>query len=848
MTPYQYQVGGSLPIESPTYIKRQADDELYQGLKTGDYCYVLNSRQMGKSSLRVHTMQRLQADGIACGAIDLTRIGSQQVTLKQWYAGIIRSLWSSFELTETLNIRNWLRDLDYLSSVQQLSEFIDKILLGQIHQDIIIFVDEIDSAIGLSFPVDDFFELIRACYNHRADTIAYRRLSFALFGVASPSDLIQDRNVSTPFNIGRAIELTGFQWHETTPLYRGLEHIVSRLDTVLAEVLDWTGGQPLLTQRLCKLIQHSDEFIAKGDETEAIENLVRSHVIENWTAQDEPEHLKTIRDRLLLSKHTEQLLKIYQNILQQGEIEFHHTPLHFELRLTGLVVHQNGKLKVYNRIYAEIFDLAWVNQALEAIPRTQTDTQPAPEIAATPAISTPTPAVSLSPEIEASQDDSPLSECGIDYTQLEKLLANQQWQDADLETRKLMLQAVNRLEVGWFRAEDLQNFPRTDLLAIDRLWNQASNGRFGFQVQARIWQEIQHCGGSNYTWKSSFADRLQWRSGGVSKPYPMLNFTLEAPEGHLPVAWTGLSVGKSPMMGLGIFFDRVQACHQTPNHPSNIAADVVIPQKIDYTRLCQLLNGGQWQDADLETQRILLKLVDRSTANPFRLEDLGSLSGGDLHVLDRLWSESSHGNFGYSIQQQLWQNLAPQRSMSQRLEQFVQQIGWHDGRHLRAWHRLIFSLKAPAGHLPSLVAPTASNVSLRLLLCYFLAHWEQCQERQRQAVTAISQYPNFAGGIHCTPLKHFLVNRQWQSAEAQTAELLLQIAGCQAAEQLSTETIDRLSCEALCAIDRLWVRAIQSHAWMALSFRHLPRHLLGTVLPALSSKLARCYGSDDSVI
>ena len=111
----------------------------------------------------------------------------------------------------------------------------------------IIFVDEIDSVLSLSFDLDDFFALIRACFNRRSEKPAFERLTFALFGVATPSDLIRDP-VRTPFNVGRAIALHGFQYAEIDPLIPGLEGLVPDPAATLEQVLSWTGGQPFLTQ------------------------------------------------------------------------------------------------------------------------------------------------------------------------------------------------------------------------------------------------------------------------------------------------------------------------------------------------------------------------------------------------------------------------------------------------------------------------------------------------------------------------------------------------------------------------------------------------------------------------
>ncbi len=183
--------------------------------------------------------------------------------------------------------------------------------------------------------------------------------------MATPSDLIEDKNVSTPFNIGRAIELTGFQLHEAMPLAQGLVGKTSNPQAILREVLAWTGGQPFLTQKVCKLVLSAEESIPAGGEAAWVENLIRARIIENWETTDEPEHLRTIRDRILWSDRSSQLLQLYYQILQTGEVKANDLPEQMELRLSGLVVKQQGKLRVYNRIYQSIFHQNWVENALD---------------------------------------------------------------------------------------------------------------------------------------------------------------------------------------------------------------------------------------------------------------------------------------------------------------------------------------------------------------------------------------------------------------------------------------------------------------------------------------------------
>ncbi|MCP6758143.1 MAG: GUN4 domain-containing protein [Fischerella sp. CENA71] len=134
------------------------------------------------------------------------------------------------------------------------------------------------------------------------------------------------------------------------------------------------------------------------------------------------------------------------------------------------------------------------------------------------------------------QADDLSSAKGVDYTQLQNLLAVGKWKEADEETLAVMLKASGREAEGWLDEESIENFPCTDLRTIDQLWVKYSNERFGLSVQKHIWESVRGNPDASYETFCKFGDRVGWRVKDNWIDYPdEVIFSTSAPEGHLPL-------------------------------------------------------------------------------------------------------------------------------------------------------------------------------------------------------------------------------------------------------------------------------------------------------------------------
>jgi len=356
-----YQVKGALPANAPSYIKRDADDILYNALIAHQYCYVLNYRQIGKSSLKNSCAKRLEEIGHHCIHIDLTQIGSKDIAVEQWYFSFMHIIVRSLELSEQTFIKYWLNE--NLTVVSRVALIIENMILTEIENNITIFVDEIDFILSINkFNTDNFFAMIRRFYNLRGEDKRYNRLTFVLLGVASARDLMQDSS-RTPFNIAENIKISQLQLEQSYPLTKGLNDQILDKREILKKVFEYTSGTSFLTQ---KILDHIAKHPIKS--LEEVENIVDILFIQEGFNEI---NLSNIQERIIKNKtHNVKMLYIIEKILNGEKIETNgRRQTYIYLKLSGLIKKESNYLVYNNLIYKKIFNEEWLDAIINKLNR-----------------------------------------------------------------------------------------------------------------------------------------------------------------------------------------------------------------------------------------------------------------------------------------------------------------------------------------------------------------------------------------------------------------------------------------------------------------------------------------------
>ena len=351
------------------YIVRQdVEDEIFRLRARGEYCNLMASRQVGKSSLIKKTALQLRDQGIRIVDMDIAgELGSPQ-DATTWYVGFLGKVVRDLRLN--INIKDWWEQQQGTPNQRLLQFFREEVVLEcqsatlavkallshSSDAPVVIFVDEIDSTLKLPY-TDDFFTAIRTMYNDRASAPVYEKITFCLLGVATPNELIKDHR-TTPYNIGQTFELRDFEStkDDLTPLIHTIADDPEQGKTIVNALLKWTDGQPYLTILLCDDIRKQQ--ITLPEEVDRFINE-KFNNLEMVKADAHFERIASFLNTRIPDQFA--ALELYKHILHGKKKRDETTFTHIYLKLAGLVKRSHaGDLIVRNRIYEQIFNPDWV--------------------------------------------------------------------------------------------------------------------------------------------------------------------------------------------------------------------------------------------------------------------------------------------------------------------------------------------------------------------------------------------------------------------------------------------------------------------------------------------------------
>ena len=356
-----FSVGTPLHAVRAGYVRRRADELLYEAVVAGRYAHVIAPDRSGKSSLIAATAARLEANGFKVAILDLDQIGIRDAgsDAGRWYYSvayrILRQLRIRFDL------QSWWQDKSILGNRQRLLEFYNEIVLQFVQERIVIFVDGIQCIDHLAVG-EQLLSSIRSAHNARTTDPEFSRLTFVLLGECDPVSLVDEPELS-PFNVTQSIPLRDFARDDLNLFAAELNLDPESAELALDRIFYWTRGQPYLTQKLARATAR-ERLSEKIPEN--VDRIARQQLTGRAALHHEPLLSHIHREILRDEKQSEALLNLYGRLRKGVDVATDWgSPLQRRLMAVGLLrVDDNGDLQVRNRVYEAVFTARWANENL----------------------------------------------------------------------------------------------------------------------------------------------------------------------------------------------------------------------------------------------------------------------------------------------------------------------------------------------------------------------------------------------------------------------------------------------------------------------------------------------------
>jgi tetratricopeptide (TPR) repeat protein len=338
-------------IPDDLYVERDADQQLKRVIDDmGRPAYVLVARQMGKTNLLLHAKRKYQKKGDIFVYLD---VSNPLETVLEFFNSIVDAIIDTGLLPDSV-VSELLQEREKAPplAAHRLHERELRKILAVIPGKLVIFLDEVD-ALGSRQYSDQVFAYIRSIYfAARTNFPEFNRLSYVLSGVAEPSELIKNKDIS-PFNIGQKIYLDDFSRDEFNQLCKKADQAFDL--NALERIFYWTSGNPRMSWDILAWLGERH-----GDGTHVGESHVDAAVDELYLKNFDLPPVDHIRN--LVEKDIElQTALISMHFGKSDAIPSHVTN---KLYLAGIarLESSSGLVKIRNRIIADSLSLGWVQE------------------------------------------------------------------------------------------------------------------------------------------------------------------------------------------------------------------------------------------------------------------------------------------------------------------------------------------------------------------------------------------------------------------------------------------------------------------------------------------------------